>query len=108
MKEQQLSTGKHSAQWRSAMQAYVFPTVGKRPVGEISAAEVIDILKPIWNTKRETAKRILRVVFEAAIMRGEREKASPTIGVAAVLGSRKQNRRCRTSKFQHSSLVSKN
>ena len=93
MKEQQLSSGKHTAQWRSTMQAYVFPTIGKRPVGEISAAEVIDILKPIWNTKRETAKRILqrmRVVFEAAIVRGEREKASPTIGVAAVLGSRKQ------------------
>jgi integrase len=74
------------------MKAHVFPAIGKRPVDEITATEVIDILKPIWNTKRETAKRILqrmRVVFEAAIVRGERYKASPTIGVAAVLGSRK-------------------
>ena len=93
MKEQQLSNDKHKAQWRSTMQAYVFPTIGKRPVGEITAAEVIDILKPIWNTKRETARRILqrmRAVFEAAIVRGERDKASPTIGVATVLGSRKR------------------
>jgi integrase len=69
----------------------VFPAIGQRPVGEIGAAEVIDILKPIWNTKRETARRVLqrmRVVFEAAIVRGERDKASPTIGVATVLGSR--------------------
>lgn len=93
MKEQQLSNDKHRAQWRSTMKAYVFPAIGKRPVGEITAAEVIDILKPIWNTKRETARRILqrmRAVFEAAIVRGERDKASPTIGVATVLGSRKR------------------
>ena len=95
MKEQQLSNEKHKAQWRSTMQAYVFPAIGKRPVGEVTAAEVIDILKPIWNTKHETARRILqrmRAVFEAAIVRGERDKASPTIGVATVLGSRKQKR----------------
>ena len=93
IKEQQLSNGKHTAQWRSTMNAYVFPTIGKRPVGEITAAEIIDILKPIWNTKRETARRILqrmRAVFEAAIVRGEREKVSPTVGVATVLGSGKR------------------
>lgn len=90
MKKQQLSNDKHKAQWRSTMRAYVFPAIGKRLVGEITAAEVIDILKPIWNRKHETARRVLqrmRVVFEAAIVRGERDKASPTIGVATVLGS---------------------
>jgi integrase len=95
MKEQQLSNDKHKAQWRSTMQAYVFPSIGKRPVAEITAAEVIDILKPIWNTRRETARRVLqrmRAVFEAAIVRGERDKAPPTIGVATVLGSRNLKR----------------
>jgi integrase len=95
MKEQQLSSEKHKAQWRSTMRAYVFPSIGNRPVGEVTAAEVIDILKPIWNTKRESAKRILqriRAVFEAAIVRGERDKPPPTIGVATVLGSRNQKR----------------
>ena len=93
MKEQQLSNEKHRAQWRSTMQAYVFPVIGKRPVEEVTAAEVIDILKPIWNTKGETARRLLqrmRVVFETAIVRGERDRASPTIGVATVLGSRQR------------------
>jgi integrase len=95
MKEQHLSNDKHKAQWRSTMQTYVFPSIGKRPVAEVTAAEVIDILKPIWNTKRETARRVLqriRVVFEAAIVRGERDKASPTIGVATVLGGRNLKR----------------
>lgn len=95
MKEQQLSNEKHKAQWRSTMQTYVFPLIGKRPVAEITAAEVIDILKPIWNTRRETARRVLqrmRAVFEAAIVRSERDKAPPTIGVATVLGSRNLKR----------------
>jgi integrase len=91
MKEQLLTNDKHKAQWRSTMESYVFPTIGRRPVAEVTAAEVIDILKPVWNKKRETAKRVLqrmRAVFEAAIVRGERDKAAPTTGVATVLGSR--------------------
>ena len=85
MKEEQLSNKKHKAQWRSTMRAYVFPSIGKRPIAQISAAEVINVLKPIWNTKPETARRVLqrmRAVFETAIVRGERDRASPTIGVA--------------------------
>jgi integrase len=95
MKEQQLSNNKHKAQWRSTMQAYVFPSIGNRPIAQIGAAEVIDILKPIWNTKPETARRVLqrmRAVFEAAIVRGERDRATPTIGVATVLGYRNLKR----------------
>jgi Arm DNA-binding domain/Phage integrase central domain len=45
-KEQQLSNGKHTAQWRATMNAYVFPTIGKRPVGEITAAATIIIPRP--------------------------------------------------------------
>ncbi len=45
---------------------------------------MIDILNPIWTDKPETAKRVLqrmRVVLEAAIVRGDRKSASPTTGV---------------------------
>ena len=91
MKEQQLSNSKHAAQWRSTMKTYVFPAIGERPVAEVTASEVIDLLKPIWNEKPETAKRVLqriRVVFEAAIVRGDRQSAAPTTGLTTVLGSR--------------------
>lgn len=93
MKVQQLSNPKHVAQWRSTLETYVFPSIGARPVADITAAEVIDILKPIWNDKPETAKRVLqrmRVVFDAAIVRGDRQNAAPTTGVATVLGQRKR------------------
>ena len=92
-KAPQLSNPKHAAQWRSTLETYVFQTIGKTPVAEVTAAEVIDILKPIWNDKPETAKRVLqrmRVVFEAAIVRGDRASAAPTTGVATVLGPRKR------------------
>lgn len=95
MKEQQLSNRKHAAQWRSTMETYVFPTIGGRPVADVTAAEIIYILKPIWNTKPETAKRVLqrmRVVFEAAIVRGDRTSAAPTTGVSTVLGGRRNVR----------------
>ncbi len=91
MKEQQLSNPKHAAQWHSTMESYVFPTIGKRPIADVTASEVIDILKPIWNAKPETAKRVLqrmRAVFEAAIVRDDRKTAAPTTGVKTVLGGR--------------------
>ncbi len=102
MKGPQLSNPKHAAQWRSTMEAYVFPSIGRRPIADISAAEVIDILKPIWNDKPETAKRVLqrmRVVFEAAIVRGNRQSAAPTIGVKSMLGAR-----ARSAQAHHAAL----
>ncbi|MDZ4789875.1 MAG: tyrosine-type recombinase/integrase [Hyphomicrobiales bacterium] len=92
MKEQQLSNPKHAAQWRSTMETYVFPSIGSRGVGDVTASDIIDILKPIWNVKPETAKRVLqrmRVVFEAAIVRGDRTTPTPTTGVSTVLGGRR-------------------
>jgi integrase len=102
MKAPQLSNPKHAAQWRSTMETYVFPSIGQRPIADITAAQIIDILKPIWNDKPETAKRVLqrmRVVFEAAIVRGHRQSAAPTIGVKAVLGAR-----ARSSQAHHAAL----
>jgi len=90
VREQQLSNGKHLQQWRNTMRDYVFPKIGRRPVAEVTAAEVIDILQPIWFTKPETASRVLqrlRAVFDSAILRGMRERANPCIGVSAELGT---------------------
>jgi len=79
-----------------------FPSIGKRPIADITAAEIIDVLKPIWNDKPETAKRVLqrmRAVFEAAIVRGDRQTAAPTTGVKTVLGTRP-----RASQRHHAAL----
>lgn len=59
---------KHRAQWRMTMghKDYSGPMKGKeyaRPlreklISEITADDVVAVLKPIWNTKPETAKRV--------------------------------------------------
>ncbi len=90
VRSQQLANGKHVQQWRNTMRDYVFPKIGKRPVADISAAEVIDVLKPIWFKKPETASRVLQrlnAVFDSAILRGVRERANPCIGVSRELGT---------------------
>ena len=89
VRKQQLTNGKHVAQWTSTMEAYVFPSIESRPVAEITAAEVLAVLEPIWFTKPETASRVLqrvKAVFDSAILRGTRERANPCTGVTRELG----------------------
>ena len=49
---------KHKAQWRSTLEKYAFPIIGKRPIAEITVADVFDVLDPIWLEKAETASRV--------------------------------------------------
>ena len=42
--------------WRSSLRDYAMPKLGERPVDRIQTADVMAVLLPIWNEKRETAK----------------------------------------------------
>jgi integrase len=100
-KEPQLSNGKHRDQWVSTMKTYVLPHIGHRAIGDIKPGEIMDLLKPVWHTKEETARRLLQridSVFVSAITRELRDKASPCTGVARELGTR------RTSPIHHAAL----
>ena len=46
------------AQWRSSLATYVLPAIGSKRVDEITTADVMACLAPIWTTKAETAKRV--------------------------------------------------
>ncbi|NOU08204.1 MAG: tyrosine-type recombinase/integrase [Hyphomicrobiaceae bacterium] len=101
IKEAQLSSGKHRDQWISTMGTYVLPLIGARPIADIKPGEIIDLLKPIWTTKEETARRVLQridAVFVSAITRELRDKASPCTGVARELGQK------RGAKSHHAAL----
>jgi integrase len=70
----------------------VLPHIGHRAIGDIKPGEIMDLLKPIWHTKEETARRVLQridSVFVSAITRELRDKASPCTGVARELGYRR-------------------
>jgi len=49
---------KHADQWINTLTAYAFPKIGERPVGDIAVGDVLDVLRPIWNAKAETARRV--------------------------------------------------
>ena len=58
---------KHAAQWIATLQSYAFPKIGEKPVGEVDVAAVLDVLRPIWTAKPETARRVRQRVD--AVMR---------------------------------------
>jgi integrase len=92
-KRKELDGSRHLMQWTSQMRDYVFPIIGGKPVSEVTQADVLQVLKPIWYEKPETAKRVLQrmtLVFKSAIFRGFRERANPCDGVAQELGRRHQ------------------
>lgn len=49
---------KHDAQWRSSLKNYAYPIIGRLPVAEIDTPLVLQVLRPIWNDKTETANRL--------------------------------------------------
>jgi integrase len=56
---------KHHAQWVATLKTYAAP-IRSKPVNEITTADVLAVLRPIWNDKPETASR-LRGRIEAVI-----------------------------------------
>jgi integrase len=93
IRKRNLTNPKHLVQWPSTMEMYVYPRIGDRPVASVTHADVIEVLKDIWHQKNPTAKRILNrmgAVFTSAILRGQRQAASPCLGVAQELGVKRR------------------
>jgi integrase len=49
---------KHAQQWENTLAKYAEPVIGKLSVRDVSVGHVLQIIKPIWSTKTETAKRV--------------------------------------------------
>ena len=49
---------KHARQWESTLKTYAFPYFGNTPVDQVSGADVMKALTPIWTIKPETARRV--------------------------------------------------
>ncbi len=71
---------KHAAQWVNTLTTYAFPVLGKLPLEEIKTEHILEILKPIWSTKNETAGRLrgrIERIISSAITMGLRTSANP-------------------------------
>ena len=78
----------HAQTWWRSLEHYAFPRIGRRPVSEVSTADVLEILTPIWHVKAETARAVrqrIRSVLEWAIAMDLRHD-NPCDRVLPVLG----------------------
>ena len=72
---------KHRQQWRSTLEAYA-KTLNDKPIDAIETAHVLEVLQPIWNTKRETARRVrgrIERILDAAKAKGLRTGENPAL-----------------------------
>ena len=81
------TNAKHAAQFKSTLTNYVTPKLGRRPVNDIQAADILSVLQPIWVDKNETARRVkqrIGTVMKWAIAQGYRSD-EPTLALNQVL-----------------------
>jgi hypothetical protein len=50
---------KHRKQWKATLETYANPVIGNLFVGDIDTPHIVKLLEPIWDTKRQTARRTL-------------------------------------------------
>lgn len=83
---------KHEAQWISTLRTYA-KALDHKPIDQITQPDVIAVLKPIWLTIPETARRVrqrLATVFDWAIAHQHREGANPVPGVEKALPAQRR------------------
>jgi integrase len=49
---------KHTKQWTATLETYAFPVIGALHPRDITIDHILQVLKPIWTSKTETATRV--------------------------------------------------
>ncbi|MYN64906.1 MAG: DUF4102 domain-containing protein [Acidobacteria bacterium] len=49
---------KHIQNWISGLRRFAFPRLGKIPVSEVSSADLVEALRPVWHVRPATARRV--------------------------------------------------
>lgn len=71
---------KHAQQWTNTLATYAAPVIGDLATNQITTEHILEILKPIWTSKTETASRVrnrIELVLDAAKARGLRDGENP-------------------------------
>ena len=79
---------KHAQDWPASLERFVFPRFGERLVSEVTSADVLGVLAPIWHEKPETARRVrqrIGTVMQWAVAM-EYRPDNPCERVGATLG----------------------
>ncbi len=84
---------KHGAQFISTLETYTFPRIGALRVADVTTADVLAVLSPIWTAKPETAARVrqrIGTVMKWAVAQGWRQD-NPAQSIAQALPKRDQS-----------------
>lgn len=71
---------KHADQWTNTLTTYAFPVIGEKPVDAVDTTDLLTILRPIWETKTETATRVrqrIEAVLDAQYAQRHWDKQNP-------------------------------
>ena len=71
---------KHIWQWSQTLESFAFPVIGDLPVASVDTGHILEILKPLWLTKTETASRLrgrLEKILDWARVQGFRQGENP-------------------------------
>lgn len=71
---------KHVDQWTNTLTTYASPFIGSKPVDQITTADMLAILTPIWTTKTETATRVrqrIEAVLDAERAKSQSDRENP-------------------------------
>ena len=85
-RERQWASSKHGGQWLATLETYAFPTLGKKPVGDVTAGDIIAAIAEVWTAKPETGRRVRQricAVLDYAHARGWRATEAPARSLAA-------------------------
>ena len=89
---------KSEKQWRASLDTYADPLMHKW-VSDIHSGDVMDVLSPIWNARRETARRVrqrIGAVMKWSVAQGHRNDNPAGDAIAAALpnnGVRRKHQR---------------
>lgn len=73
---------KHRQQWSNSLRDYAHPIIGQIAVPDVDTESVLKVLRPIWNVKKETARRVrgrIEAILNAAKAEGLRTGENPAL-----------------------------
>ncbi|NPT54739.1 tyrosine-type recombinase/integrase [Paraburkholderia elongata] len=79
-KSSEWANPKHGDQWRSTLETYAYPFIGRLYVRHIGREHVTEVLEPIWLTKNETASRLrgrIEAILNWCKVKGYRSGENP-------------------------------
>ena len=79
--------GRSADSWRSTLSRLAYPRLGDMPVSEITSEDVLAVVKPVWQSRRETARKLkgrISAVMAWSIAEGHRPD-DPTAAVMRAL-----------------------